>query len=99
MKQAIAWKRAGRVFVLTLVVMIGVAFWGIISVARELAALASGSAEFSPLGLRMFVGTKNGSLSTLQPEAGVIVVLVIPILLAGLTVMLSARPRAAERQT
>ena len=100
MNRAIVWKRGARVFVLVLVLMFGVAVWGVISVARGLAPQASGSADFTLLGMRMFEGTKDGNVSTLQPEAGALLVLAVPVLAAAITVALSMlsgrRPRAGE---
>jgi hypothetical protein len=89
----VVWKRAGRVFILALVVMVVVAFVGIVSVARELSTLTHGSAEFAPLGLPMLVGSRNESVSTLQPRLGLGLVIVLPLLAAALTLLVSMRVR------
>ncbi|HEY3086090.1 MAG TPA: hypothetical protein VGK28_11595 [Candidatus Dormibacteraeota bacterium] len=89
----VVWKRAGRVFIVALVVMVVVTFVGIVSVARELSTLAHGSAEFAPLGLPMLVGSRNESVSTLQPQPGLGLVIVVPLLAAALTVLVSTRVR------
>lgn len=93
------WKRAGRVFVLVLVIMIAFAFYGIISVARQLSSMADGTAQYALLGLPTFVGTRSGSVSTLQPQIGLILVLAIPLLAAALTVVISisSRRRATDK--
>jgi hypothetical protein len=96
MKRSIVWKRAGRVFVLAFIVMVIVALWGIISVARELANIGSGTADFALFGLPMFQGTKDGSLSTLHLRSGVIAVIVVPAVLAAAAAILSARPTATQ---
>ena|SRR5712692_9217197 len=88
---ATTWKRAGRVFVLVLVIMIAVAFYGVASVARELSSATVGTTQYALLGLPAFIGTRNGSVSTLQPQIGLVLVLAIPILAAALTVAISMR--------
>ena len=87
----LAWKRAARVFLLVLVIMIAVAFFGLISVARQLATMTDGTAEFALLGIPTLSGTKSGALSTLQAQIGLVLVLAMPIVAAGLTAALSGR--------
>jgi hypothetical protein len=89
----IVWKRAGRVFILALVVIVIVTFVGLVSVARQLSTMTHGSAEFAPLGLLMLVGRRDESVSTLQPQLGLAIVLVVPLLAAGLTVLASMSVR------
>jgi hypothetical protein len=90
-------KRAGRVFILAFVVMVVVAFVGIVSVARELSSVTQGTAQFAPLGLPMLIGSRSGSVSTLSPQPGLALLLAIPLLAAGLTAWLS-RSRRGERK-
>jgi hypothetical protein len=73
--------------------MVAVAFVGIVSVARELSTVAQGSAEYAPLGLPMLAGSRNDSVSTLQPRLGLGLVVVVPLLAAALTVLVSMRVR------
>jgi hypothetical protein len=101
MWKPIVWKRAARVFSLVLIVMFVVAFWGVVTVARNLGPLTSGSTDYSILGIQLFVGSKNGSISTLQPQLGAALVFVVPVLAAALTVALSVfstRGRGAGRE-
>jgi hypothetical protein len=84
-----AWKRATRVFVLAMVIMIAVAFFALISVARGLSTMAAGTAQFAPFGIPTLVGTKSGLVSTLQPRIGLVMVLVVPLLAAALTLLIS----------
>jgi hypothetical protein len=101
MWKPIVWKRAARVFGLVLIAMFVVAFWGVVTVARHLGSLTSGSTDYSILGIQVFVGTKNGSMSTLQPQLGAALVFVVPVLAAALTVALSVfstRGRGAGRE-
>ena len=90
------WKRAGRVFVLALAVMVVVAFVGVVTVARELASVTQGTVQFAPLGLPMLLGSRSGSVSTLQPQPALLLVLLLPLLAAGLTVLISVRGRRRE---
>jgi hypothetical protein len=85
------WKRAGRVFILALVIMIAVAIFGVISVARELSSMTNGTAQYALFGIPAWVGTKSGSASTLQPQVGMVLVFAIPFLAAALTVVISMR--------
>ena len=92
----LVWKRAGRVFVLALAVMVVVAFVGVVTVARELSSVTQGTVQFAPLGLPMLLGNRSGSVSTLQPQPALLLVLVVPFLAAGLTALISARTRRRE---
>jgi ABC-type Mn2+/Zn2+ transport system permease subunit len=87
----LAWKRAARVFLLLLVIMIAVAFFGVISVARQLSTMTDGTAQFALLGIPTLAGTKSGSESTLQAQIGLVLVLAVPILAAVLTAAISSR--------
>ena len=87
----LAWKRAARVFLLVLVVMIAIAFFGVVSVARQLSTMTDGTAQFALIGIPTFSGTKSGSESTLQAQIGLALVLAVPILAAGLTAAISGR--------
>src|SRR3981081_2895070 len=100
MWKPIVWKRAARVFGLVLIVMFVVAFWGVVTVARNLGSVTSGSTDYSILGIQLLVGSKNGSTSTLQPQLGAALVLVFRILAAATTAapsVSSPRARGAGR--
>ncbi|MQB01632.1 MAG: hypothetical protein GEU78_15305 [Actinobacteria bacterium] len=85
-------RRVRRVLVLTAVAGMAVVLWSMFTAGAQLRESGERSVETGFPGLPVFTAERSGNTSTLQPRIGfLVVVLVVPLLAAGISYVLERR--------